>query len=65
MNRDILLTVGEVSRRFCVTPHTVRRWISEGRIQACRPGGHEYRIYAESLDGLYEPILDNSKLYFK
>lgn len=64
MTTDILLTVSEVSKRFCVTPHTVRRWIAEGRIDACRPGGHEYRIYATSLDGLYEPVLNNSNLYY-
>lgn len=64
MERDVLLTVGQVADRFCVSAHTVRRWISEGRIRACRPGGREYRIYVDSLDGLYEPVLNNSTLYY-
>ena len=33
------LSVAEVAMRFGCSAHTVRRWISNGRLPAARPGG--------------------------
>ena len=39
MSTDTLLTVAEVSARLRVHPETVRRWLSQGRLEGVRPGG--------------------------
>ena len=40
-NSERLLTPGEVARLFRVSPTTVSRWASQGRIGSVRtPGGH-------------------------
>ena len=47
MERDRLMTPGEVATLFCVDPKTVTRWAVAGRIGSVRtPGGH--RRFRES-----------------
>ncbi|MDQ1680958.1 MAG: hypothetical protein QOI42_1817 [Frankiaceae bacterium] len=47
MDRDRLLTPGEVAALFRVDPKTVTRWAAAGRIGSIRtPGGH--RRFRES-----------------
>lgn len=47
MERDRLLTPGEVAALFRVDPKTVTRWAAAGRISSIRtPGGH--RRFRES-----------------
>ena len=55
--RPQYLTVSQAARHFTVTPETIRRWISTGKLHAGRlPGGREYRIYSGDLDLLLEPV---------
>ena len=55
------ITVLEAARHFTVTPETIRRWISTGKLHASRlPGGREYRIFADDLQlalGLVSDLL--------
>ena len=47
----VLLTVEQAAGRLQITPYTVRRWISEGKLHAVRPG-RTWRIPKESLGNL-------------
>ena len=40
--------------RLGVTPTTVRRWLSEGRLAGVRVGGR-YRVDQEALDAIVQP----------
>lgn len=45
----LLLTQPEVAEFLRVTPHTVRRWAREGRIQAVQLGGRTVRYTTASV----------------
>ena len=51
-----LMTSQEVAEVLRVHPATVRRWVLEGKIQAMRLPGGEYRIRASELDKLVTPM---------
>jgi excisionase family DNA binding protein len=56
--QDALLTVGEVARRLRVDTTTVRRWISQGILEAVilphRGKRQAYRIRQRTLDQLLQ-----------
>jgi excisionase family DNA binding protein len=58
MPEVVLITTSEVSARFGVTPQSVRRWITEGKISPAftTPGGHHrFRLSdVEALMGVTE-----------
>ena len=65
LNKDRLLTPGEVATLFRVDPKTVTRWASAGRIGSIRtPGGHrrfresEVRTLLSGEEGLPEQSTD-------
>ena len=39
MAGEKVLTVEEAAERIRTTPHTVRRWLREGKLKGTRPGG--------------------------
>jgi len=39
MADDRMLTVEEAAERIRTTPHTVRRWLRDGKLRGTRPGG--------------------------
>lgn len=43
-------TVDEVAKKLQVKPPTVRRWISEGDLLACRIGGGRLRIRRDDYE---------------
>lgn len=50
----VLLTPGEVARKFRVDPKTVTRWAAAGKISSIRtPGGHR-RFRADEVQALLE-----------
>ena len=52
---DALMTVAEVARYLGVTPHTVYRWISEGRLSATRYSPKVIRVRRTDLADLNPP----------
>lgn len=49
----VLMTTKEVAALFRVDPHTVRKWVREGKLKARRnPGGQEYRFRAADVYAL-------------
>ena len=56
------LAVLDAARLLGVTPETVRRWISTGKLPAVRlAGGREYRIFHADLMLLLEPVTARSR----
>ena len=53
---DELITIRDAAERFAVSEKTVRRWISEGKVEAYRCGGRLIRIDAHSLYMMREPV---------
>lgn len=53
---DTFYTIPEVAEMYNVHVNTVRGWISDGRVEACRPGGRLIRISSRSLEVLSMPI---------
>lgn len=53
---DELLTVGEVADLLKLSPRTVFRWLSEGRIPAIRIG-NVTRVRREDLDAFFQAHL--------
>jgi len=49
-------TVQECAYIYGVCDKTVRNWIRDGRIDACRPGGRNFRIDIRSCDNLNAPV---------
>jgi len=48
LNKDHLLTPGEVAKLFRVDPKTVTRWAAAGRLGSVRtPGGHRRFLESE------------------
>lgn len=41
------VTSHQLADYFGVAHDTVNTWIRRGRLQACKPGGHDWRIPAE------------------
>ena len=54
-------TVQECAYVYDVCDKTVRNWIKDGIIDACRPGGRIIRIDIRSCDNLSVPIRNLSK----
>lgn len=56
MERDRLLTPGEVAALFRVDPKTVTRWCQSGRLASVRtPGGHHRILESEVARHLPKP----------
>lgn len=54
-SRPATCSVAEAARELSITPRTVKRWISAGRLHASRPvmgGSSRLRITRESIDRL-------------
>ena len=49
-------TLDEVAYIYNVHKNTVRGWIRNGKLEACRPGGRMIRISARDLEVLSEPM---------
>jgi len=49
------ITVREAAERLLVHPHTIRRWLKEGKIKGWKVGGR-YRIDPESLQQIVKGI---------
>lgn len=47
-------TVKEVADKLLVKPRTVRRWIADGELLACRLGGGHLRIRADDYEAYVE-----------
>ncbi len=53
---ETFYTIPEVAHIYNVHHNTVRGWIKDGRVEACRPGGRLIRISSRSLEMLSIPI---------
>lgn len=53
---DELLSVKEIAARSGYTERTLRRWIANGVLPACRVGPRGIRIKRSDLDNLERPI---------
>jgi excisionase family DNA binding protein len=65
---DTLMTVTEVARYLGVTPHTVYRWIAQGRLPAVRYSPKVIRIRRSDLADLNPPkpsALSESKMEYE
>jgi excisionase family DNA binding protein len=49
--KDELLTVAEAARLLKVTPHTIYRWIGQGRLRALRYSRRVLRVRRSDLEG--------------
>jgi excisionase family DNA binding protein len=47
-----LLTPRTIAERLSVHPHTVRRWLAEGRMASVRTPGGQYRVDSAELERL-------------
>jgi excisionase family DNA binding protein len=54
MNRDRMLSTGQVAQLMSVTSDTVLKWIKSGRLRASRTAGGHYRIAQNDLDRLID-----------
>jgi excisionase family DNA binding protein len=54
----ILMTAGDVAEVLRVSPRTVRRWASEGHLEAVRLAGHSVRFTARSVQALLRNDLE-------
>ena len=52
-----LLTVSKVALRLGYTGETIRRWISEGKLQAQRLPSGRIRIEPEAVEALLKPAV--------
>jgi len=48
--QDELLTVGEVAKLLKVSPHTIYRWIADGRLRAVRYSQRVLRVRRSDVD---------------
>lgn len=56
-----LMTLTEVADRFGVHYRTVRRWVSEGRINAVRIGPKLLKVDANNVAALMKPVGGGAK----
>lgn len=49
-----LLTITEAADMLGHSQQTVRRWIADGRLPACRPGGSHYRVAPGDVERLVQ-----------
>lgn len=52
--RPRLLTITEAAELLGHSQQTVRRWIADGRLPACRPGGSHYRVAPADVERLVQ-----------
>lgn len=50
------LRAGDVARRLHVSPKTISRWATEGKIPYVRTIGHHRRFDPDFIDGLVERL---------
>lgn len=51
-----LLTVAQAAQLLGVDHSTVCRWITDGRLQAIRPGARAYLIHRSAVESFTRPV---------
>ncbi|ASW92866.1 helix-turn-helix domain-containing protein [Mycobacterium marseillense] len=56
-----MISLNEAASRLDVHYRTVRRWISEGRLNAVRVGPHLLKVDVAELDKIVKPVGGTAK----